>query len=559
MKLKRLFKILLIILVMAFSAIFGQGLNAMSYNYNDNLEPEMSPYAYNLGTVIDIKENLPKKYQNLELAFTELAFSQDEVFAIGECTRSTDNGRGVLVIMDKFFRFKKLIQNSKSLPIPKNPKTICYTEGKLYIASGEDKKIFKEDLKNPLTKDIIASEYDILDKELKEKINEVKNELSKEEKESFEHEIKDLIRIERDIYIYDRYEDSKKLPDTEIIKYNSKFGLKTKEAKVLKSAFRPIKIASNDKSSNIYVISESSVLGLLTFKKDGTFIKFVGSNKVELSLSDKFWRRFISDEILDEKSKTTQNNFSSLAVDDSGFIYTATETSKNNQVQKFNAKGKNILLENPSIPVKGDFYKKEAGDVGRSVLKFIDVSDFGTYIVFCRSKNRIFSYNITGELLFIEGELGDSRMQFSNVKDMKFFGEDIILLENKNNVSKIKVLKPTKYGKLLNEASKNFYLGKYNESAKIYEDIIKLNSNCNFAYVGRGKIYMIEKDYENACKYFKEANHGKFYAKAYQKLRNKKIADMFILIVAIIVLIISLLVSRKVFFKKDGKKQKRKN
>lgn len=539
-------KFLIITFAILIAILFKLPLKAFSYNYDDDLNPTRSPYSYNIAKNIDIQTLLPEELQKEMFEFSSIAKSKEEVFLVG---RFRNNRNGIIIVLDDLFRVKKVLTNSEELPIPASPSSVCYTSGKLYVGSGADDELFVENFYEP-NGTLIAKELDPVTQEIKEKIDSIINSLDKQEASAYKYKFESAIRKERKIYIYDRYDvDDNLLPDSKVLKYDTKFGLKTQEALILEYPFRPLNIASHDKSSNLFVVSESSKLGLLVFKKDGTFVKFIGSNKIEISKIDKIWRKFIKDSVLDDKDKAIQNNFSSIAVDESGFIYTATETSKHNQIQKFNAKGKNILLQDSKRPVIGDYTK--TGEIAeRSVFKYIDVSDFGTYIAFCRSKNRIFSYNNTGELLFIQGEVGESKEQFQNVKDMKFFNNDILILENINHISRLKVLKETPYGKLLNEASLNYHLGKFNESAEIYDNIISLNSNSDFAYVGRGKIYMIEKNFSKACECFKIANHAEFYTQAYEKYRNQKIVELFPLFLSIIALIISVTVTMKVSFKK---------
>ncbi len=538
------------ILILSLSIIFTLRPKADSYNYDNSLNPLKAPYAYNIAKEIDLTK---LSGINKRLTFVEIAKSNNELFIIGYVN---DTDEGVLIVLDYNYQVKKVFsKETTDINLPKRPMTVNYSSGKLFIAAGRDEKVFTKDLINPLDQKVIANEYDTLDTNLETVINNIKSQLNSNELTKFNNEVNNFTRVERKIYTYNRL-DQFNQPLPEILKFEQAFGLKTREAIVLNKPFRPLKLASHDNSSLLYCIAEGSSIGLLSFKKDGTFIKFIGSNKIEMSQIDKFWRKFIDDQVLDQLDQKIQANFSSLAVDEAGFIYTTTDTqavSKGNQVQKFNAKGKNILLQDSTRPVIGDYY---SDNINRSFFSFVDVSSYGTYLLYDRIKHRLFSYNTTGELLFAQGEAGNGRNEFNNAIDMKLFREDIAILDQALTTTYLKVLMTTTYGRLLNQASKNYHEGNFNLSSKIYDEIINLNNNSDFAHVGKGKIYMLEKEYEKACQEFKLANHGEFYAEAYEKYRSKKIVELFPLILSILFLVINTSVAAKKIFKKESNERK---
>lgn len=548
MKKLTIIKILSFLFIILFlGVLFTIPIKANSYNYDDKLNPINSPYAYNFAKELNL--NKIANEPNLKLEFVESAKRYDEIYVVGFDSTTKE---GILLVFNQDYKLKKKFFKDSKLPLPLQPTSISYSSGKLFISSGRDEEVFSKDFYNPITNEIIAREYDILTNEISTKINEVKKILDKNKQEQFDEELKKIIRKECKIFIYNRFDINNKLFNDDIIfEYEHKFGLKSREAVVLNKPFRPVKLASHNNSSLLYCISEGSQIGLLCFRKDGTFIKFIGSNKVELSNIDKFWRKFINEQVLDELDQKIQANFSSITVDEAGFIYTVTDNiavSKANQVQKFNAKGKNILLQDSNRPVVGDYYKNP---VSRTFFSLVDVSHFGTYLLFDRVQKRIFSYNNTGELLFSQGEIGNNKHQFNNVIDMKFFNEDILIMERATNKNTIKIMTPTKYGSLLNKASLNYHHGNFNFSSKIYDEIINLNNNSDFAHIGKGKIHMLNKDYEKACKEFKIANQGEFYAEAYEKYRAKRITELFPLGLAALFLLINISISYRIYFRKE--------
>lgn len=534
---------------------------ASSYNYDKNNDKINVPSAYYLSRYLDLNSILPSTYKDKNIKILEIAKSPDEIFLLGN-EYISNKKETIIIVLDRNLNYKFVIKDSNKLKLPLEAKTFCYTDNKLYISSGKDIVKFNANLINPITKEILIKEDEILTKELENNYEEVLAKLSGDSKDKLVKDFKDLKRSEREIYIYNRYKNNKLRPSENPLEYVEKFGLLLEDAKVLKSPFRPEKIKSNDKTEMLYVISQDSEMGILSFRKDGTFIKYIGTNKIELTLKEKIWRRLTSSELLDEKDQKRQLNFSDMAVDNKGFIFTITPASKNNPIQRFNQAGENVLgVSAKNIP-KGDYHQMsyEEKDIVKTSFDLISVSDFKTYVAFDKENGKIFSYNNDGELMFVYSSSFSERDLLTGVRDILMIDEDIYILENDNFKNTLKILSPTEYGKLLNDSSKNYAMGNYDKSYDIYKEILKYNSNSEYAYNGLGKIYLLKKDYENATKAFKKANNGNLYLEAYEESRKNKMAGAIFLVVSIILLCVSFSVSVKKIKsdKKVENEQKRK-
>ena len=66
-------------------------------------------------------------------------------------------------------------------------------------------------------------------------------------------------------------------------------------------------------------------------------------------------------------------------------------------------------------------------------------------------------------------------------------------------------MKPTDYMKLLKEGINTYRSGKYDESDKVWRNLLTLNSNLDLAYSKIGMIEIRRKNYEEAMKYFELA------------------------------------------------------
>ncbi|MDI6452434.1 hypothetical protein [Peloplasma aerotolerans] len=286
-------------------------------------------------------------------------------------------------------------------------------------------------------------------------------------------------------------------------------------------AFKPLKI-DVDRSGRIFVINRDVYEGLMEFDFDGNFKQFYGTNEVEINLIDYFWRQVISDEARSRLQLYLPVVFTALAIDSSGFVYTTTESANVNPIQKFNYKGEDILIQNGNIPVIGDVSSEPDN---KSTFRAIDINDYGIYIALDRTMNRIFSYNDNGELLYIIGNRGSTIGTFEVPSSIKWFGDNILILDQ--SLGKVFIFEPTEYGNNINQAVYHYYHGDFETSKDYWEEVLKLNTNYDLAYVGIGKVFYQNEQYQEAVEFFRLGNNRVYYSRAYEKYRNEWLRSNF--------------------------------
>ncbi len=286
--------------------------------------------------------------------------------------------------------------------------------------------------------------------------------------------------------------------------------------------FRPLEIEV-DRSGRIYVIARDIYEGLMEFDFEGDFKQYVGTNEVEINMIEYFWRQFVSQEARESMQLYLPVVFTSLAVDHSGFIYTTTESVESNPIQKLNFRGEDILVQNGHIPVIGDVNLDD--DEPTSSFSSIDINDYGIYIALDDQRNRIFGYNDSGELLYIIGNEGRNNLTFDYPVDIGWYEDKIFVVDQSFN--SIEILTPTKYGQNVNEAVKYYYQGDFVTSRTYWEEVLKMNTNFDLAYVGIGKVFYQNDDYEEAVEYFRLGSNKFEYSRAYEYYRNDRLRENF--------------------------------
>ena len=296
--------------------------------------------------------------------------------------------------------------------------------------------------------------------------------------------------------------------------------------------FQPLKVVT-DNAGRIYVIANSVFEGILQFDAEGVYKRFTGVNNVTLTAWDIFWLTISTEAQYESRKSYINTTFTSMAVDVSGtFIYSTAAPINNSNgsvnstamIKKLNPAGKDVLRRNGYAPPQGDLtYVVDTANgaeiaVGPSSFNAIAVNEFGMYTVVDSKRNRLFTYDNEGNLLYISGESG----KYTNVLDapvaIQYYEGNIIVLDK--NTKELKIFVSTEIGSYVNKAVEAEYRGDIDTAAEYWKKVIKFNANYEYAYVGVGKKYLKDKEYKTAMIYFKNGSNKLQYSEAYKLHRN---------------------------------------
>lgn len=339
-----------------------------------------------------------------------------------------------------------------------------------------------------------------------------------------------------------------------------------------KFIFSPKEVVT-DRAGRMYVIADNVYEGIMQFSREGEFNRYTGVNYITLSPWDAFWRNFSTEEQLSKQKSIINTSFTSMAVDKEGFIYTTTTalkndsgliTDDNNMVKRINPTGEDVLRRNGYQPPKGDVqYVLGTTDStinGPSTFGGITVNDIGVYTILDSKMGRLYTYDFEGNLLYISGEgfyikSAQKPSEFdvlTNPVAVRYFGEDILVLD-KNNKALI-LFEPTDIARLINKAVEFEYYGDKMSAANIWVEVIKQNANYEYAYIGIGRMYLENKDYATAMKYFKYGRDRALYSRAFKMKRDATIRKYFTpVVLTIFVCGTGLYILKKVKHRNDPK------
>ncbi|GMK41839.1 hypothetical protein PCCS19_48980 [Paenibacillus sp. CCS19] len=290
--------------------------------------------------------------------------------------------------------------------------------------------------------------------------------------------------------------------------------------------FVPLKLTV-DRAKRVYVVTRGVFEGIVQFDSDGTFIGFVGTNKVQPNAADYAWRLYATKAQRAKMVLFIPTEFSNVDIDSKGFVYaTNIDPGSDTPVKRISPSGDDVLKRYGYFPVKGDIrYRQMGNDGGPSQLVDVKVRDAGMYSVLDSFRSRIFTYDEEGNLLYEFGGKGNQLGTFKLPVAIEAIGDRVVVLDQGRG--RIVEFRPTAFGSAVNKAVALHNDGQDQEAVKVWQQVLKLNSNYDIAYIGIGKSYLMEKRNKEAMTYFKLGMDRKDYSVAYKRYRREVIKEHF--------------------------------
>ncbi len=297
------------------------------------------------------------------------------------------------------------------------------------------------------------------------------------------------------------------------------------------TTFLPRKVLV-DSRNIIYMLSENSTQGAYMIDANGEFLGFYGRNEVQLTfkrLYEIFKRRFASEEQRAKMQNFIPVEFANFDIDKEGFIYTVTAYSESpatdDMVKKLNPLGGNIYTAN--FMNYGDM-PDVSGDVPVYNTSYTDIAvdEDGFAYALDAYSGRVFWFDDTGIQQAIFGGSGAYLGAFTQAVAVDTLDDQVLVLDGTRG--SITVFEPTYFGEIVKEAFLLFNSGFYLESKELFEEIIRMDANYDYAYVGLGRAYYEEGDWEKAKFYFEHSGMANSsYSQVKEELRNKNMKENF--------------------------------
>ena len=337
------------------------------------------------------------------------------------------------------------------------------------------------------------------------------------------------------------------------------------------SVYKPVAIAV-DAYNRLYVVSSTTYQGVIVMTDEGEFTGFIGAQAVQMTAWEIIWRRFQTEEQRAASEQKVSTEFNNISINkNKGLVYVTTSTIEegavagaikvkdkkgtNSPVKLLNANGSEIMRRNGFWMPAGeiDFSSRSTDEItGVSTIIDAAVGPEDTWSIIDEKRNRIYTYDFDGNLLFAFGDNGTMLGNLGSIEAVAYQGTDMLILDKTND--NITVFQRTEYGDILLEAIAAEATQDFDLAISLWTDVLKRNSNFDSAYVGIGQAMYRNKDYANSLTYFESAYDTDNWSNSYKEIRKEWMSTYFLLLLLLIVVVI---VGISLFFKWMAKINKR--
>lgn len=328
-------------------------------------------------------------------------------------------------------------------------------------------------------------------------------------------------------------------------------------------------------SMRIYVVSSTTLQGVMALNNDGEFCGYIGATKAAYSVFQIMWRRFQSQEQISKSNRILSTEFNNIVIDDEGFLWITSNSIDETKVEgalkskspdyatvkKISTSGDDIMKRNGFFAPMGEVAitggtkaaSKRNAMSGVSSIVSIAMGPEGTYSIIDDKRSKVYTYNEQGELLHVFGDIGNALGNITKVSSITYQGDNIIVLSSEAN-SSFTVFRRTEYGNILMSAIEHDNDRLYSLAISDWNAVLKMNNNFDAAYIGLGDAYYRSGSYSKAMEYYQVAYDTDGYSNAFKLWRKNFVEKNIIWVIAVPVVAIALL---SLLFKKAAKINKK--
>ena len=327
--------------------------------------------------------------------------------------------------------------------------------------------------------------------------------------------------------------------------------------------YRPLAVAVSA-SGYIYVIGESTHQGVISINSEGEFAGFIGTQSQTLTFFDMLWRSLQSEEQRNKSVKNVSTSFNNININEKGFVYATTDSvneddlfkaiesksvsSDVSPVKMLNPNGQDVMKRSGFFPPVGEITFQQLATpeydiTGPSTVIDVGLGPEGTWSIIDEKRQKIFTYDEDGNLLFAFGDKGSQLGNISLVKAIDYAYSDsktetesmnyLMVLDGTNDA--ITVYKRTEYGDVLIKALKNQRDRLFDKSEEDWKEILQRNVNFDQSYIGIGKSLHSQEKFEEAMEMFKHAYDTENYSQSYKQVRKEWVENYIIVIPIVLI------------------------
>ena len=287
--------------------------------------------------------------------------------------------------------------------------------------------------------------------------------------------------------------------------------------------FRPNKIVV-DHMGIMYIANLTDYHGLITMNGENTFLGYISSSKIELSLQEKLVRIFATAEMKAQYAREVPPYFSNITIGLDGFIYGVSNWAYKNQIKKLTAAGNNIYPDGYyGTSNEYEDYNKVPGlgDIAVDSKGFVYVAD--------TENKKVCVFDQDGNNISVFGGEGVVAGKFNSITSIAVdSGDRLYVLDGSTGI--IQIFEQTKLMREISNASYLTNSGQYDEAVPYWENVKKYDDLQYLANLGIAKAKYRSGEYKEAMKIYKEQYSTGGYSQVFSDYRMLVFRNNFILV-----------------------------
>lgn len=290
-----------------------------------------------------------------------------------------------------------------------------------------------------------------------------------------------------------------------------------------KRSFIPLECVV-DGAGYIYVLLENEYRGLMVLDAEGAYVTYFGSVNVSVNaqvLKTMFWRRFMTEEQIEGTSQYVPGGYNGITMTGDGFIYAVRGISSSDSelICKLNSSGKNVLT------YTGSFGEKKQLKGSSTAFSSIAVDENGFIAVIDQTTKKIFRYTPDGYLMYAFAGGGDAYGLFDQPTAIAYNGSDLLVADAGTGI--ITVFGAEEFTCLVDKAEGLYRKARFKDAEDIWRQVLSIDGNYQLALVGIGKVAEAEKNYTAAMQYYRRGGSQTDYSSAFEKQRSLVVGRYF--------------------------------
>ncbi|GIP31891.1 YIP1 family protein [Paenibacillus sp. J2TS4] len=278
--------------------------------------------------------------------------------------------------------------------------------------------------------------------------------------------------------------------------------------------FMPMKLVI-DKGGNLYVQSGNDYHGLMVIDGTNRFQGYIAPNKLNFNLRDWILREFATREQREALGKKVPPNHRNVTIDPlEGHLYTVIENTASDEIKQFNFVGINMY---PSA--RYGEYSGKNGIYTSANLVDAAVDAGGILSVVDSNQRKVYQYDQEGNNLLVFGGRGAQTGFFQEPVGIDVDSEGLLYVLDRAR-GDIQVFRANHFASLVQEGSRLFHEGRYEEAMLPWQQVLAIHSNYNLAHRGVGKALYKQGEWKEAMKHFRLGEDKANYSKAFQEYRH---------------------------------------